>query len=1122
MRAAPLSIVVCVLETGEWLEPAAATADEGLGRIQLQQCCRKCERAFSCSVFEFSGGHCFLQPRLDVDGQDRGARGLLLDVSFYEPSRTGNISILSPHLNASWDTDFSSLDLRKPGATNNLRAPLHLHGTVKRSNVEENLRLPGRRLRQRRAHHSQRFTSPLPSACMPWKVLEHVSPTSSTAGDACNPLQQPERLKFELCNLNRNHSPNASAHLNTTLHDTRAAPEAAHVAQALARRRMSTALANGLFLSGQCSSTCLFDPERPGTHGWEYDPVSKCYSAVSADHACLLRLHRSFHDFSRVLRIAARSCPLALSTLHRNDHAGVRHCQLPAAPSSSSHLRSDLRSDLRSGCGPEHVQRNVTKICAPTAGGGRGGDRARRGAAALAAAQWNRMWGHCSSTCVYSMERPRAEGWAYDVQHRCFHALEGARFAKHTCVRLKHRELERVIQRGQQICTSCGEAQRHEPCFALLVGAAAAAAPPRSGGGGGGERGGGSGGGSGSGRSGGGGGSGGSGSGGSGVAGLAGRDVQRVGSKLETAQSALHSQGLCRRPCLAASPPPPRAEAGAPPPATSPVDSLETDVVSQLAHTQYHVTDAVTDARRHVTDTEFHSSDAEAMPRLFGTEATPGEERRWLDLLRLPLQQGSLPPAALQLWVRHVRETLDQGLTRASACHEREGRRRSRSQRFLSISHAREQMHKNKFVVLDALYIGRVLGRAVVEPHVMNSRLGESWRALEATVVRSSRGRTRATSLSSSQLAADIARAPRATRNQSIGQHPVSEEGGEGEQAEGASGDSDEAYAAADSLAAAEEDSEGAAEEAAAAAEAETEAAVSEARVLGAKYFLGLRLQHYWDLQPLCKLFDVVPPAVHRRFRGGHVVLQPRRSQRGIGLWRLHSTRAVRQVFAPVARARTVELRGLWRSVRNREALSERPLAYKGVSMRPSIWELNPSYERLALQLVAALIAPGADGRFLAIQWRSEDWHRQLRGGDANASDPEALMPCAEWAASHARAIMAKHNISRVFLASDLYAGASGTYVYKKPQKLALNYLHRTLPGLHQPRLRAFLDAIPDSGVRSNVEATICIKASVALTTTGRCTECARAKRCAKLSSAFGAYIVARRKAYQRPTKPLF
>ena len=50
---------------------------------------------------------------------------------------------------------------------------------------------------------------------------------------------------------------------------------------------------------------------------------------------------------------------------------------------------------------------------------------------------------------------------------------------------------------------------------------------------------------------------------------------------------------------------------------------------------------------------------------------------------------------------------------------------RPRNQRFVSVVGAREQMHKNKFVVLDAMYIATVLQRALLEPAVANSRLGE-------------------------------------------------------------------------------------------------------------------------------------------------------------------------------------------------------------------------------------------------------------------------------------------------------------------------------------------------------------------------------------------------------------
>ena len=67
------------------------------------------------------------------------------------------------------------------------------------------------------------------------------------------------------------------------------------------------------------------------------------------------------------------------------------------------------------------------------------------------------------------------------------------------------------------------------------------------------------------------------------------------------------------------------------------------------------------------------------------------------------------------------------GARRADACTGRVLQRRTPSKvGFISLSGAREQMHKNKFVVSDALYIAHVLGRALVEPSVSNSRLGDA------------------------------------------------------------------------------------------------------------------------------------------------------------------------------------------------------------------------------------------------------------------------------------------------------------------------------------------------------------------------------------------------------------
>ena len=50
----------------------------------------------------------------------------------------------------------------------------------------------------------------------------------------------------------------------------------------------------------------------------------------------------------------------------------------------------------------------------------------------------------------------------------------------------------------------------------------------------------------------------------------------------------------------------------------------------------------------------------------------------------------------------------------------------------------------------------------------------------------------------------------------------------------------------------------------------------------------------------------------------------------------------------------------------------------------------------------------------------------------------------------------------------------------------------------------------------------LCLKATAVLATATECHNCARARRCAKMSSAFGAYVRDRRRAYRRPIAPLF
>jgi hypothetical protein len=85
-------------------------------------------------------------------------------------------------------------------------------------------------------------------------------------------------------------------------------------------------------------------------------------------------------------------------------------------------------------------------------------------------------------------------------------------------------------------------------------------------------------------------------------------------------------------------------------------------------------------------------------------------------------------------------------------------------------------------------------------------------------------------------------------------------------------------------------------------------------------------------------------------------------------------------------------------------------------------------YELVAIQLISGLMDPAAHGRFLAVQWRSEDWQKQLKSSAGTPTDAaHALRPCAEWAAERVLAIMAQHNLSEAYLATDLRGGASGT-----------------------------------------------------------------------------------------------
>lgn len=88
--------------------------------------------------------------------------------------------------------------------------------------------------------------------------------------------------------------------------------------------------------------------------------------------------------------------------------------------------------------------------------------------------------------------------------------------------------------------------------------------------------------------------------------------------------------------------------------------------------------------------------------------------------------------------------------------------------------------------------------------------------------------------------------------------------------------------------------------------------------------------------------------------------------------------------------------------------------------------------------------------------------------------------------------------------------------------RAALAAFERAVPEARNPRLRTLISALPDTGMRAAVEAAICERAAVLLYTAAECVDCRRARRCSKMSSAFGLHLRLRRAAYARPSSPLF
>jgi len=388
--------------------------------------------------------------------------------------------------------------------------------------------------------------------------------------------------------------------------------------------------------------------------------------------------------------------------------------------------------------------------------------------------------------------------------------------------------------------------------------------------------------------------------------------------------------------------------------------------------------------------------------------------------------------ALLREWAAIARQRLEEGWHGAAACRARAAQPRPPTQRFLVLDGGGEQQHKNKWVLLDALYVARVLRLPLVEPHVAHSRLLGT--------------------------------------NQSRGSQ--------------------------------------------------------------------FALHHYWDLQPICERFDVIPA---RRFAEGWgadlhsgalstAVVSPKRGRGFPGGWRLHTEEEVREAFAHTADARVVVLREWWRSLKNEELVdAERgvvPHAGLGPSLAGLTWEPNPGYAHLAALLLRTAVAPDAASKLLAVQWRTEDWEHNVadRAQRYNSSERDSLLRCSIWAARRIRTVMAEHGLTHVFVATDLRTGASSTYYgARRPAAIAaLRRLESAVPAARGGHLRAFLNALPDAGVRANLEAAICAQSKLLLTTTSLCDDCAKARRCSKMSSAFGMDLLNTRVAYRRTSRPLF
>jgi len=548
----------------------------------------------------------------------------------------------------------------------------------------------------------------------------------------------------------------------------------------------------------------------------------------------------------------------------------------------------------------------------------------------------------------------------------------------------------------------------------------------------------------------------------------------------------------------------------------------------------------------------------------------------WARALAAPWRDAVHTAALLSNWRRLVRAELDAGWGQASSCGRRAGVRRAEAQGFVSVRNAREQMHKSKWVALDALFIAGALNRALIEPSVADSRLGKTRvrhgkRRAEHQPARQAQGVVQTPGWDPARRS-DGERwwddAPSAAgggargRDESPPRRRLSSGGGRHTPFPVDSRNATRPPNAPTKTGAPAVNSTPA---------ANSGRAANSTLAVNSDPFGRLLLRHYWDLEPLCAAFDIAPPSSYSRGARGwareKVRISPYKRHLGIGRFKLRTHAAVRRAFGRVNRtARVLELDGWWRSVSNRDATSSAGgrLGYEGMRLGANVWELNPAYTRIARLLVLAFLSPsgppagvsarlsvtpgrgrrsdaasvggaggaaatqirpaGGVGGFLAVQWRSED-----STAIANANETTAradFAPCAGWAGESIRRVMRDHNLTAVFLATDLRQGASTTYGVSEAQQAALTRLYAAVPALGgeaSARLRQLIDAIGDSGVRAGIEAAICVQGRALLSTAVVCQKCRRAVRCSKRGSAFAKYILERRQDYAlSPGEPLF